>query len=92
MTAEKIRAALHRAWDGRRRSGDTPPVTAGEVDAVLFTSRRSWSGRYGYDETEVDDFLDRVADTIAEQERELSLLRSLRDTVRDIYTDDEVPA
>lgn len=53
-------------------------VTPGEVDAVQFTQVRSvLTARQGYDEVEVDEFLDRVAETIAVQAREIDALRAM---------------
>ena len=46
-------------------------VTCAEVEASVFTYRGIPIGRYlgGYDETEVDDLLDKVADTLAVDQR-----------------------
>lgn len=41
-------------------------VTAGDIESMQFTSRRF---RIGYDEDEVDDFLDAVEDQVAADQR-----------------------
>lgn len=49
-------------------------VTAAEVDVVCFEGTRF---RRGYDEDEVDDFLDRVAATLAADARALEEIRAI---------------
>ena len=58
------------------------PVTAGECDAVEFTVVNRHFGRPGYLESEVDDFLDRVGNTIADQAREIDRLGVLLEQQR----------
>ena len=48
-------------------------VTVADVEHAVFTVR--WL-RAGYDETEVDDFLDEVADTLAVHERNVAEVRA----------------
>jgi DivIVA domain-containing protein len=58
------------------------PVTAGEADVVEFTQVVNWfTMRHGYDEAEVDAFIDRVAFTLAAQGRELDALRNRVETL-----------
>jgi DivIVA domain-containing protein len=61
----------------------TKPVTPGEIDAAQFTQVRNlFSGRRGYDEDEVDEFLDRTATTIANLMRENDALHTVLDRER----------
>ena len=54
----------------------TETLTPHDVDAVQFTIVRNLiTGRVGYDEIEVDEFLDRVANTIARQARLIDQLQ-----------------
>lgn len=54
------------------------PVTAGEIDVVQFTQVGNvFSRRHGYDEDEVDEFLDRCAATIVALTRERDAARVL---------------
>jgi DivIVA domain-containing protein len=58
------------------------PVTAGEADVVEFTQVWNlFTGRRGYDEDEVDEFLERVAFTLAAQGRELDAARNRLETL-----------
>lgn len=51
-----------------RKTVDATAVTLDQItpallrSSVVFTMRRSWSGKPGYDEVEVDDLLDLLAD------------------------------
>lgn len=63
------------SWFRRRREAYEPPqITPASVQAAQFTSR-GLPGRRGYDEDEIDAFLDAVCD-------ELEALRAERDAAR----------
>lgn len=50
-------------------------VSAREVEEVQFTSKRWFS--VGYDEDEVDEFLDRCGDTLADQKRRIEAISAV---------------
>lgn len=52
-------------------------LTPKGVEEVVFTSRISWNGKHGYDEDEVDDFLDDVTDTLVYYQRLMAELQQL---------------
>lgn len=74
MTFEKEEPAKEkRSWWARGL--DKVDITPAAIAEVQFTTRRL-SFHEGYDETEVDDFLDRVGDKMAEVMRQNSRLRT----------------